>query len=83
MQQLVTALVTYLGAALSKTEGAKTYTAAAGLLGLAVYQCTQSDYDKGVANLFMALACIGLRAAQAKTDGKVDETVREGDKPAA
>lgn len=56
MQQLVTALVTYLGTVLSKTEGAKTYTAAAGLLGLAVDQCAQGNYDKGVARLFTGLA---------------------------
>lgn len=44
-------------------SGYKTYIAAAGLLGLAVYQLSQGDLNGALQNLLAALAAFGLRSA--------------------
>ena len=48
---------------LKKLEGYKTYSAAIGLLGLAVYQFANEQYELGMQSLFAALAAFGLRSA--------------------
>ncbi len=48
-------------------SGYKTYIAAAGLLGLAVYQASQADYASAYQSFMAALAAVGLRHAIAKT----------------
>jgi hypothetical protein len=52
-------------------SGYKTYLAAAGLLGLAVYQVSTSQYEPAVQSFLAALASAGLRHAVARgqTDG--------------
>lgn len=47
-------------------DGYKTYIAAFGLLGLAVYQATQGQYDQALQSVLGALAAAGLRNAIAK-----------------
>lgn len=47
-------------------SGWKTYAAALGLLGLAVYQLTQGDYVNGLESLLAALAAFGIRHALEK-----------------
>ena len=48
-------------------SGWRTYFAAAGLLGLALYQLSQGQYDQAMQNLLAALAAFGLRSAIAKS----------------
>ena len=43
--------------------GFKTYIAAAGLVGLSVYQVSIGDFETGVQTLLAALAVFGLRKA--------------------
>lgn len=57
-------LISYL---LSLTDGWKTYSAAIGLLALAVYQSTQKQYDLAAQSFLAALAAFGLRQAVAKS----------------
>jgi hypothetical protein len=47
-------------------SGWKTYTAAAGLIGLAIYQATQGQYDQAIQSLMAGIAALGLRHAIAK-----------------
>lgn len=47
-------------------DGYKTYIAAAGLLGLAIYQFSTAQYVPAYQSLMAALAAFGLRAAVAK-----------------
>jgi hypothetical protein len=47
-------------------SGYKTYVAAIGLVGLAVYQFSQGQIDTGVQSLLAALAAAGLRHAVTK-----------------
>jgi hypothetical protein len=47
-------------------DGYKTYLAALGLFGLAVYQLSQGDYPAAVQNVLAALAATGLRHAVGK-----------------
>jgi hypothetical protein len=56
-------------------NGKKTYTAAIGLVGLAVYQLTQGQYDQAIHQIFLALGMFGLRWAIA---GQQMENVRFG-----
>ena len=44
-------------------NGYKTYLAAAGLLGLALYQFSQGQFEAAMQSLFGALAAFGLRQA--------------------
>lgn len=44
-------------------KGWRTYLAAAGLLGLALYQFSQGDIQAGVQSFLGALAVFGLRRA--------------------
>jgi hypothetical protein len=44
-------------------SGSKTYFAAIGLVGLAVYQATTGDYTQAIQSLMGALAAAGLRSA--------------------
>lgn len=46
--------------------GWKTYLAAAGLVGLALYQLSQGDYAAAAQSLMAALAAAGLRHAIAR-----------------
>lgn len=43
--------------------GRKTYIAAAGLLGLAVYQASVGQYEAAIQSVIAALAATGLRNA--------------------
>jgi hypothetical protein len=47
-------------------SGSKTYLAAIGLVGLAVYQASTGDYSQAIQSLMGALAAAGLRSAIAK-----------------
>ena len=48
-------------------SGYKTYIAAAGLFGLAVYQLSQGQYDSATQSVLAALAAAGIRNAIAKS----------------
>lgn len=50
--------------------GYKTYLAAAGLLGLAVYQFSQGQVELAMQSLLGAMAAFGLRQAMNGTQGK-------------
>lgn len=50
-------------------NGYKTYVAAAGLFGLAVYQLSQGQLDVAMQTLLGALAAVGLRHAITKGQG--------------
>lgn len=54
-------------------SGAKSYIAAAGMAGLALYQLTQGQFDLGLQSLLAALAVLGVRHAIAKQDAVVEE----------
>lgn len=56
-------LVSLLAFLRGKFAGKKTYLATAGLLGLAVYQFSQANYEGAVQSLGGACAAAGLRAA--------------------
>lgn len=77
VQQLLSAVLGYLGAALTKTDGAKTYTAAAGLVALAIYLLTQGEYDKAAQTVLMALGYFGLRTATGGVDERVGNVERQ------
>ena len=47
-------------------SGYKTYIAAVGLVGLAVYQASQGDVQTAFQTFLAALAAVGLRHAVAK-----------------
>jgi hypothetical protein len=47
-------------------NGWKTYLAAAGLFGLAVYNFSQGDYPTAWTNLMAAIATFGVRNAMAR-----------------
>lgn len=47
-------------------NGWKTYIAAVGLLGLAVWNFSQADYQTGMTNFLAALAAFGIRSAMAR-----------------
>jgi hypothetical protein len=51
---------------LNVLNGYKTYLAAIGLVGLAVYQASTSQYEQAVQSFLAALATVGLRHAVAK-----------------
>ncbi len=47
-------------------DGYKTYIAAAGLVGLAVYQASVGQYDQAAQSFLAALSTAGLRRAVSK-----------------
>ncbi len=47
-------------------SGYKTYLAAAGLIGLAIYQASQGQFEPAVQSVLAALATLGMRHATAK-----------------
>ena len=51
---------------LNLINGYKTYLAALGLVGLAIYQFSQGTYDQATQTLLAALAAAGLRNAISK-----------------
>ncbi len=51
---------------LNAVNGYKTYMAAAGLVGLALYQASTAEYQQAVQSLLAALTAAGLRSAIAK-----------------
>jgi hypothetical protein len=51
-------------------SGWKTYLAAAGLVGLAIYQVSQGQIEPAVQSILAALAAVGLRSAISTTGGK-------------
>jgi hypothetical protein len=53
-------------AILSFLSGYKTYLAAAGLVGLGVYQLSQGQIDTAIQSFLGALTAVGLRHAVAK-----------------
>jgi hypothetical protein len=55
-----------LMAILNLVNGYKTYIAAIGLAGLAVYQFSQGQFDSGYQSILGALTAAGLRHAIAK-----------------
>jgi hypothetical protein len=50
-------------------SGYKTYLAAVGLVGLAVYQVSQGQLETGIQSFLAAAAATGLRHAIAKQPG--------------
>lgn len=48
-------------------QGWRTYIAAAGLFGLAVYNFSQGDYPTAWTNLMAAIATFGVRNAMARS----------------
>ena len=53
-------------AILTLLSGYKTYLAAVGLMGLAVYQVSQGQFETAYQSFMGALAAVGLRHAIAK-----------------
>jgi hypothetical protein len=53
-------------AVLTLLSGYKTYIAAAGLAGLAVYQLSQGQFEPALQSVLGALTAVGLRHAVAK-----------------
>lgn len=51
-------------------KGYKTYGAAVGLLGLAIYQLTHEQPEAGIQSLLAALAAFGLRNAIGTKEGE-------------
>jgi hypothetical protein len=51
---------------LNALSGYKTYLAAAGLVGLAVFQVSTGQYEQAVQSALAALTAVGLRHAIAK-----------------
>jgi hypothetical protein len=51
---------------LNAVNGYKTYLAAAGLVGLALYQASTGEYQQAVQSFLAALTAAGLRSAIAK-----------------
>ncbi len=60
---------TLLDALLKLISGYKTYAAAIGLAGLAIYQFSQKQYDQALQSAMAALAAAGLRNAITKAAG--------------
>ena len=58
---------------LSFLDGYKTYFAAAGLFGLALYQFSQGQFEVAMQSLMAALASFGLKDALARQELKVEE----------
>ena len=56
-------------ALLDLMNGYKTYIAAAGLLGMALYQFSLRQYDQATQTFLSALAAAGLRHAVSKVQG--------------
>jgi hypothetical protein len=54
---------------LNALNGYKTYLAAVGLLGLAIYQASTAQYEQAIQTFLAALTAAGLRSAIAKTAG--------------
>ncbi len=50
-----------------KLSGIKTYIAAAGLFGLALYQASQRDFQTAAETALAALSVLGIRHAVAKS----------------
>ena len=57
-------------------DGYKTIIAALGLLGLAVYQSSQGQWDAAFQSLMAALAAFGLRKAIARQDENIKHLSR-------
>ena len=51
-------------------NGYKTYFAAIGLVGLAVYQASTGEYPQAIQSIMGALATVGLRSAIANQSSK-------------
>jgi hypothetical protein len=51
-------------------SGWKTYLAAAGLVGLAIYQVSQGQVELAIQSFLAALAAVGLRSAISTTGSK-------------
>jgi hypothetical protein len=58
-------------------KGYKTYIAAAGLLGLAVYQFSQGDIDGAIQNVLAAFAAFGMRQAISRPVEIVNDTTHK------
>jgi hypothetical protein len=56
-------------AILNLLSGYKTYLAAAGLVGLAVYQLSQGQFEPAIQSVLGAVTAVGLRHAVAKIPG--------------
>jgi hypothetical protein len=68
---------------LSYLDGYKTWLAASGLFGLALYQLSQGELEQAVQSFMGGLAAVGIRHAVAKKDAEAkkveEETVVEED----
>jgi hypothetical protein len=51
--------------------GSKSYIAAIGLIGLAIYQLTQKDYVAGIQSIMAAIAAFGIRNAVGRQENQV------------
>jgi len=56
-------------------EGKKTNLAAVGLIGLALYQLSQKQYEAAMQSFFASLAAFGLRSAISKATEPLPEDV--------
>ena len=57
---------------LNVLNGYKTYLAAIGLVGLAIYQASTAKYEQAVQSFLAALAAAGLRHAVAKQAARAE-----------
>lgn len=55
---------------IARLNGSKTYIAAAGLAGLAIYQLSQGQLTEGARTIGQALAAAGIRHAITKGTGQ-------------
>ncbi len=62
---------------LAALDGWKTYLAAAGLVGLALYQVSTADYLTAWQTFMAALAVLGIRHAVAKEGVKQEAILRQ------
>lgn len=72
-------LATILSLLSTLGSGYKTYLAAAGLFGLALYDASVGQYEQAVQQFLAALAAAGLRHAIAK--GQADQSIPPADRP--
>jgi hypothetical protein len=64
MNEFIAIILRYIVAGL---PGVKTYLAAAGLLGLALWQLSEGQYETAIQSFLAALAAFGLRQAVSRS----------------
>ena len=61
----------------TKTDGGKTYLAAAGLFGLALWQVSSGNYEPAIQSFLGGLAALGVRHAVSKAAEEGKAAVQE------